>query len=138
MYKKNVMYYLMNILIILLMTLIPTNAYADTYVEMSEDSVIKSIKVASKGSLGDLNKFNGSGSNPTRLKNMTGKILGVIQIIGTVSSVIVLMLIGIKYMLGSVEEKAEYKKNLVPYLVGAVLLFSGTLIPQLIYEIIQG
>ena len=36
-----------------------------------------------------------------------------------------------------VEEKAEYKKNFVPYLLGAVLLFTGTLIPQLIYEIIR-
>ena len=38
-------------------------------------------------------------------------------------------------MLGSVEERSEYKKSMVPYLIGAVLLFSGTAIPQIIYTL---
>lgn len=138
MYKKKVMCYIINILIIVLMTLlIPINVYANTYANTSGDTGIKSIRVADSGGLGDLNQFNGTGADSKKLKDMAGIILGVIQTIGTVSSVIVLMVIGVKYMLGSVEEKAEYKKNFVPYLLGAVLLFTGTLIPQLIYEIIR-
>ena len=35
-----------------------------------------------------------------------------------------LAVLGVKYMLGSVEEKAEYKKDLIPYFIGAVLLFA--------------
>lgn len=36
-------------------------------------------------------------------------------------------------MLGSVEEKAEYKKDLVPYVVGAFLLFGiGTILKIII------
>ena len=35
------------------------------------------------------------------------------------------MVIGIKYMMGSAEEKAEYKKTMIPYLVGAVILFAA-------------
>lgn len=38
-------------------------------------------------------------------------------------------------MVGSIEERAEYKKTLFPYLIGAILLFSGTLLPQIIYNI---
>ena len=43
------------------------------------------------------------------------------------------MTIGIKYMLGSVEEKAKHKQTLMPYLIGAVLVFSETTIPQILY-----
>ena len=41
-------------------------------------------------------------------------------------------------MVGSVEEKAEYKESMKPYLIGAVLVFTGTLIPQIIYEFSKG
>ena len=52
-------------------------------------------------------------------------VLGIIQVIGTVVAVGVLMVIGIKYMMGSAEEKAEYKKTMIPYLIGAVILFAA-------------
>ena len=52
-------------------------------------------------------------------------ILGIIQVVGTVIAVGVLMVIGIKYMMGSAEEKAEYKKTMLPYLIGAVILFAA-------------
>ena len=43
----------------------------------------------------------------TKLEKKVEQILGVINTIGVVTSVVVLMVIGIKYMTGSVEEKAE-------------------------------
>ena len=43
------------------------------------------------------------------------------------------MLVGLKYMLGSVEEKAEYKKTLLYYLIGAVLAFGIVNILEFIY-----
>lgn len=64
-----------------------------------------------------------------------GKILGIINIVGVVVSVITLMIIGIKYMFGSIEEKAEYKKTVMYYLIGAALIFSGTTIPNILYKI---
>ena len=77
----------------------------------------------------------GSGGSSQKLENKAEKILGFIQGIGTVVSVIVLMAIGIKYMFSSVEEKAEYKKTMMPYIIGAILVFSGSYIPQIIYQI---
>ena len=50
--------------------------------------------------------------------NKTGIILAAIRNISIVTSVIVLMVIGVKYILGSVEEKASYKETLVPYIIG--------------------
>lgn len=82
-----------------------------------------------------MNIMDGSGGGSRKLTDKAEKILGIIQVIGVVVSVITLMGIGIKYMLGSVEEKAEYKEVFKPYLIGAVLVFSATTIPQIIYQI---
>ena len=53
------------------------------------------------------------------------RVLGIIQVVGTIIAVGVLMVIGIKYMMGSAEEKAEYKKTMLPYIIGAVILFAA-------------
>ena len=84
--------------------------------------------------LGSLNNYKGGAATPEKLSNRVGKILVIIRIIGTVTSVVMLIVIGLKFMLGSVEEKAENKQSLKPYIIGALLLFTGTLIPQLMYE----
>lgn len=72
-----------------------------------------------------------------KVNNAVGKILGTIRNIGIIISVIVLMIIGIKYMLGSVEEKANYKETLLPYLIGDIILLAGTVIPDTIYKIVK-
>ena len=59
----------------------------------------------------------------------------VLAVIGIVISVVVVTIIGIKYMLGSVEEKAEYKKTMIGYLIGALLLFSTTTVANILYNI---
>lgn len=66
------------------------------------------------------------------------KAITIIQVIGAVSSVIILMICGLKYMLGSVEEKSGYKKSMLPFLIGAVMLFSGTTIPSIVYDFAGG
>ena len=63
-----------------------------------------------------------------------GGILGVISTVGIICSVIVLCIIGLRYMLGSVEEKAEYKKTMLGYIIGVALLASATTIPNILYN----
>lgn len=70
------------------------------------------------------------------LKEKVGPILGIINTVGVVCSVIMIIVIGLKYMLGSVEQKAEYKKTMSAYLIGAFLLFSTTTVPNMVYNII--
>lgn len=71
-------------------------------------------------------------------KETAGKLLGALQVIGTIVSIIVLIVMGMKYMVGSASEKAEYKKTMIPYLIGALLIFTGTLLPHLIYDVVMG
>lgn len=77
----------------------------------------------------DYNPNNNSEEVPQKFTNMIGTIATTIQTIGIVLSVIVIGLLGIKYMTGSVEERADYKKSMIPFLIGTVLIVAiGTII----------
>lgn len=88
--------------------------------------------------LGDLDDYKTDDIGSDKLEKYAGTILGVLQIVGVIVSVVMLVSIGLKFMFASVEEKADYKKSMIPYLVGAFLVFTGTTIPNLIYKLIQG
>ncbi len=73
-------------------------------------------------------------TNVTDLKDFGGRIVGVVRTVGIVVSVVILLVLGIKYMMGSAEEKADYKKSMIPYLVGAILIFASTTIVGIVYD----
>lgn len=60
-----------------------------------------------------------------KIKSISGTILGVIQIIAVAVAVIMLVVLAIKYMAAAPSEKGEIKKSLIMYAVGALILFSG-------------
>ena len=83
-----------------------------------------------------LNELDGNGNVQTSdLTKVGNNIVTIIQVVGIVIAVIVLLIIGIKYMMGSASEKAEYKKTMIPYIVGAVLIFAGTSLVRVIYSL---
>lgn len=79
--------------------------------------------VASKPSSSDLTDFG-------------GRILGIIQTIGVVLAVVILAILGIKYMMGSAEEKADYKKSFIPYIVGAAVVALAPQIAGFIFQLL--
>ena len=83
-----------------------------------------------------LNGLDGNGNVQTSdLTKVGNNIVTIIQVVGIVIAVIVLLIIGIKDMMGSASEKAEYKKTMIPYIVGAVLIFAGTSLVRVIYSL---
>ncbi len=83
--------------------------------------------------------FNVYSLSGTRISNEEIQTIGetivtIVSTIGSVVSVIALIIIGIKYMLGSVEEKAEYKKTMMPYFIGAICVFAASGITSIIYN----
>ena len=62
-------------------------------------------------------------------------ITTAIRSVGIVLSVIILMIIGIKEMTASVEEKSMLKKAMPGYILGAIMVFAITVIPTVLYEI---
>ena len=77
-------------------------------------------------------------SGADRVKDFANMIIGVIQVVGTIISVAVLIILGMKYMAGGVEERAEYKKTMLPYVIGAILLFGITNILGIIVGLADG
>lgn len=78
----------------------------------------------------DLEAKNSSAANATQ--NVAGIILGVVKIIAIAVAVIFLIVLAIKYISSSPNDKAELKKNMIVYAVGAVLLFGAAGILQLV------
>ena len=63
-----------------------------------------------------------------------GEVLGWIRNIAVVVSVITLMLIGLKYIIGSASEKAKYKETLFPWVIGCIVSVTGTTLVSFIYD----
>lgn len=74
-------------------------------------------------------------SEESELTEKAGTLLGVINVLGVVSAVIALVLLGMKYFLGSVQEKADFKNSLWLYILGIILLVACTTIPNIIFNV---
>lgn len=68
---------------------------------------------------------------------IAGTIVQGMTILGTVIAILGILILGIKYMIGSVEQKAEYKKTMWPYLVGCIFIFAITRIVSIIYNLVS-
>lgn len=73
-----------------------------------------------------------------KIDEVGATIIGILKSVGMVISVVILIVLGIKYMMGSAEEKASYKKTMIPYLVGAVLIFGASSIADAVYNLAKG
>jgi len=51
-------------------------------------------------------------------------IITAIRAVGAAVTVIVLLVLGIKFMTASVSERAQYKNSIIPYLIGVAIFFS--------------
>lgn len=54
-----------------------------------------------------------------------GNVYNVLLIIGIVASVIISGIMGIRIMIGSAEEKAEIKEQMIPYIIGCAVMFGA-------------
>ena len=78
-------------------------------------------------------QINTVANGTNNVKETGGKIVGLIRVVGTIVAVGMIIVLGIKYMMGSAEERAEYKKTLFPYMVGAILIFGASNLTQIVY-----
>ena len=77
-----------------------------------------------------------SDADVTKLTNKAKPIVDTISVIGIIISVITLSIIGVKYMIGSVQEKAEYKKTMLSYVIGVIFIVGIITILQIINNIV--
>lgn len=67
-------------------------------------------------------------TNLSKEKNIAGKVLGLIRNITVIASVVIISIFGLKFMYGSMEQRAEYKKSFMPLIVGLLIVGSASTI----------
>lgn len=85
----------------------------------------------------DLYKPTDTGSSSSEFTKKAGAVLGLLKYLGIIIAVVVLAIIGINYMLSSVEGKAEYKKKILPYVLGCFLIGGISLVLGLVADVIK-
>lgn len=60
-----------------------------------------------------------------QLKNASNTIYNTLLLAGMAIAVIASSILGIKFMIGSVEEKAQIKEALVPFVIGCIVIFGA-------------
>lgn len=66
-----------------------------------------------------------------------GQLLKLLRNIAAIVSVLTITIIGVRYMLGSVEQKAEYKQTMMPVIIGCILIASLSAILTLIQSVVK-
>ena len=64
-------------------------------------------------------------STDNSIADIINTAIGLLQITGTGISIIVVSILGIKYLLASPSEKADTKKSILPIIIGCALLFGA-------------
>lgn len=71
------------------------------------------------------------------LQNLSNMIYNILLVTGIIIAIIVGLVMGIKFIIGSIEEKAQIKEMLIPYILGCVVVFGAFAIWQIIVNLLQ-
>lgn len=114
---------LMLLLVLIISLFIGTmNVYAT---DEGIDGIINGMANASK-----LTEANAG----TGIAKTINDVIGLLQLAGTGISVIVVTMLGIKYLIASPSEKADTKKMIMPILIGCILLFGAVNLVALVAD----
>ena len=94
---------------------------------------LTTVVAAQKTQIGPINVLIND-ATPNEVTDLGGRIIGIMRVVGTLVAVVMVIVLGIKYMTGSAEEKAANKKSMLPYLIGAGILFFAVNIVNAIYN----
>lgn len=80
---------------------------------------------------------NQAGDETDDIRGMVAKVINLIRNVAVIGGVLLLTIIGFKYMLGSAEEKADYKKSLIPLVVGIIVVMAASQIMSMIFGFLE-
>ena len=70
-----------------------------------------------------------------KLPATVAKVIATIRNVSILVGVVIIIILGLKYMMGSVEEKAGYQKSFIPLIVGVVVIMAATSIASFLFNI---
>ena len=151
--KKSVKIVILFILITMCVNIInPSNIYAGDriYVEPTNkgngsngenlDNIMQDAEKFEDLENSSLGTKDNSGTglviNTNALQVTSSNMYTMLMVIATAATVIVGAILGIKFMYGSIEEQADVKKLLKPYLIGCLVIFGSFGIWKLVLSIL--
>jgi len=87
---------------------------------------------------GFLDSANGMPISEPNLQSTSNTLVSILTTVGVGAAVLVVTILGIKYITGAAAEQAEIKQTLVPLIFGCILVFGAYLIWKIVVSIIQG
>ena len=124
--NKKILINIIAIFIIVFNLLIP-NVYADNPLEGIMNRADEFVN----------NGESGNVINDNALKEGSNTLYNVLLVIGIAVAFIWGMVLGIQFITGSLEEKADVKKNLIVYVIGCVIIFGAFGIWKLLLQLLQ-
>ena len=83
----------------------------------------------------------GTGSNKMdtdKIYSLSQSISSVLQIVSVAAALIMIGILGIQYMVGSVEEQAKIKETMTPFIIGCLIAFGASTIWKTVVNILNG
>lgn len=122
--NKNIIIKILAIFVLSTMLIMQTTYAADSVIDAG-DSFIKEGKKQPQA------------IQDSQIKTVSDQIYNILLAVGTVIAVIVGAILGIQFMVGSMDEKAKVKESLIPFVIGCIIIFGAFGIWKLIATILQ-
>lgn len=126
------------IVFMLLVFIIAILPIKSTYGLQTNTIIQKEIKISKQDVINPddyINKNKPISDEAQKLVSVkVGLVLGAMRNIAVIISVFTLMIMGVKYIMGSVEEKANYKKTIIPWIIGVLMVTGGITLVSFIYD----
>lgn len=119
---------LIKIILIIFIVVFCTNSfsYSDSVgIKSSADDFLNSAKDAKEK------------IDTEEMKTPINDVAGILAGIGVSLIVIIGVILGIKFMLASTEEQAKIKESMIPYAVGALIIFGAAGIWKIVVDILN-
>lgn len=84
-----------------------------------------------------LNKGNKSVLNSASIKSVSDNLFSIFSTVGLALVLVVGVVLGIQFMMGSIEEKVKVKEALIPYVIGAIVIFGAIGIWTLVLNVLN-
>ena len=117
-----------NIVAILFLIMLLFSVFNVSYASDDITGIINNMKDADQ---------NAGMSADNKLVKGVNVIYTIIRVAGTGIALLMVIVLGIKYMMTSVEQKAEIKKQAVPIVVGSALIFATSNILTIVAKIVE-
>ncbi len=90
---------------------------------------------AAGGLITNIEQASNTTVNMGTLPQTIGKVIAYIRNAAIIIGIVIILILGIKYMTGSVEEKAGYQKSFVPLIVGIIVVMAATSIASFLFSL---